>query len=277
MFLFDFPIRFTPKLVAEYERRCYPDDSNPQVFQYRDRPPAYQILGTFEGVRPLVEEFDLPKAHNNHFCLRWSGADELIKTKVSLPRRFKNYSVERFGLRIQPFPIGKSQSKSTRDIKKSATFVTQPRYWLEWEDYLVQVCRTRIFAYPVKEIKSNLSNPFSLSFRGMYVEERWHPYRGTARNFFWKEPCVSRREADQFIQDALRLLYGYKPIGRPPGTKKFNSPEEFKPAYRKAYLNIARREDEPNREAVASELGVSASTFYRRLGEYHLPFPPDLS
>jgi hypothetical protein len=277
MFLFSFPVRFTPKLVAEYEQRCYPDASHPLVFQYRDRPPAYQILGEFEGVKPLVEEFDLPKAYNAQFCLRWSGADELLKTKVSLPRRFKDYSVERFGLRIQPFPIGNSQSKSTGNIKDSATFVSQPRYWVERDDYLVQVCRTRVFAFPVKDIESGLSNPLLPSSQRMHVEERWHRNRGTTRNLFWAEPRVSRRQVDQFVQDALRLLYGYKRIGRPPGTKKFNCPDEFKSAYRKAYLNVARRKDEPTRPDIATELGISLSTFIRRLSEYDLPFPPDLT
>lgn len=271
-----FPTLFTPKLESEYEQRCYPDASNPQVFQYRDRPPAYQILGAFDGVRTLVEQLDLPKAHNATFCLRWSGVSELVKTKVSLPKRFRDYSVERFGLRIQPFPIGNSRSKGTGDIKESATFLTRPRRWLEREDYLVQVYRTRIVAFPVRDIKPNVTNPFSLGGAAMFVEERWHRGRGTVRNLSWREPAVSRREVDQFVQDALRLLYGYKPIGRPPGTKKFNSRAEFISAYRKAYLNVVRRKEEPTHETVATELGISLSTFNRRLREYDLPFPPDL-
>lgn len=278
---FNFPTLFTRKLVAEYEQRCYPDGSRPLVFQYRDRPPAYQILGEFQEIKPLIKQLGAPTADNAVFCVRWSSAAEFFKQKLIPPRRFLNYSIERFGLRVQPFPIGNSQCKTTGDIKNSSRFLTQPRYWFERENYLVQVWRTRIFAYPIKDIRSSLSNPispFSLSTQSMHLEERWHYCRGTARTLYWLEPRDNRRrEVDQFMCDALRILDGFKPIGRPAGTRKFNSPDEFTIKYRQAYLALARRKADPTHEEVATELGISLSTFNRRLREYHLPFPPNLT
>lgn len=274
---FNFPTLFTPKLVAEYEQRCYPDGSRPLVFQYRDRPPAYQILGAFEGIRPLIEQLDAPKAHNAVFCVRWSGAAEFFEPKFIFPKRFSNYSVERFGLRIQPFPVDDSECKLTGDIKNSARFLTQPRYWFERLDYLVQVWRTRVFAYPIKDIPSTLSNPISQGDRRMLLEECWHSRRGTTRILQWVEPRDhSRSQVDRFRRDALCILDGSK-RGRPPGTKKFKDPDKFKVEYIKAYLKVTRRGVEPTRKAVAAELGISVSTFYRRLCHYELPFPPDLS
>jgi len=272
-----YPTLFDDRLLLDFEQRCYPSASEIHVFRYRDQPAAYQISGRFDGIRPLIEQLGGPKLDNATYCVRWSSPAELFKPNALPAKRFQNYSVERFGLRIQPFPVGDSRSKLSGDIKDSKLFLSQPLYWFERSDYLVQVLRTRIFSIPVSAIRSTLSHPVSLLTMQMYIEERWHSRRGKARSLHWLEPRDrSKSEVDQFKRDAVRILDGVERIGRPPGTGKLQSRDKFTPAYREAYLRVEQR-GEATHELVAHEMEISLSTFNRRLNKFDLTFPPDLA
>jgi hypothetical protein len=204
------------------------------------------------------------------------SAVELLPSNPILSTNPTNYCVEKFGLRIEPFPVRNRKGKLTAPLGKASNFLIPPIYWSERSDYVIQVWRTRIFACPVTDVRPSLSKPVSDRHWAMYLEESWHPNKGKARSLHWSEPRNHRISAvDQFKKDALRILDGAKQ-GRPLGTKKFSSKEEFIPKYREAYLK-ARRRGENGRQPVADELGISLSTLNRRLVDHDLTFTPDLS
>jgi hypothetical protein len=201
---------------------------------------------------------------------------ELLPRKSVLSKGPENYCVEKFGLRIEPFPQRNREGKLIAPVGRAYKFLIPPTYWSERSDYVIQVLRTRVFACPITSIRPSLSTPVSQRVRAMYLEESWHPTRGKTRSLHWLEPRDHIKSTlDQFKKDALRILDGAKPIGRPVGTKKFKSRDEFILKYRKAYLKVQRM-DEPGHQSVADEMGISLSTFNRRLVEYDLKFPPTL-
>jgi hypothetical protein len=206
------------------------------------------------------------------------SAVELFPHNSILSTNPKNYCVEKFGLRIEPFPVRNRKGKLTAPLGKAYKFLIPPTYWSERSDYVIQVLRTRVFCCPVTSIHPSLSKPVSQRHWAMYLEESWHPTRGKTRTLHWSEPRNHNKSTlDQFKKDALRILDGAKQMGRPVGTKRFNSKEEFTPRYRKAYLKVLRRDGKAGHESVADELGISLSTFNRRLDDHDLEFPPDLT
>jgi hypothetical protein len=273
-----FPTLFDDRLLLDFEQRCYPNASDIQVFRYRDRPPAYQISGSFEGIWPLVKELDAPTYHNAIYCVTLMSAVELLPSNSILSRGPENYCVERFGLRIEPFLQRNREGKLIAPVGKAYKFLLPPTYWSERSDYVIQVWRTRVFGCSVTSIHSSLSEPISQRHWAMYLEESWHPNKGKARSLHWSEPRNHKKSTvDQFKKDALQILDGAKKQGRPLGSKRFNSKQEFISRYRKAYLKVLRRDGKAGHEPVADELGISLSTFNRRLVDHDLTFPPDLS
>jgi hypothetical protein len=265
-----FPTVFNDEAPLDFEQRCYPNASDIKVFRYRDSPPAYQIWGGFDGVKQLIEELGAPNHVNKIYCVRLSSAEEFFKAGSLPSKRFLNYSVERFGLRIEAFPEVESKGRVQPLIKDSTLYLTQPSYWYERSDYLIQVWRIRVFASPVDSIHTSLSNPLtSTKPLRMYFEECWHPNRGKARSLHWLKSRNSNSESDRFKEDALRILDGVKRKGRPPGTKKLIVPDEFIIRYEKACKEI-KRTGQLNQDLVAYEMGISTSTLYRRLKDHHL-------
>ncbi|HEY0322537.1 MAG TPA: hypothetical protein VGC66_16395 [Pyrinomonadaceae bacterium] len=249
--------------------------SNIKVFRYRDNPPAFQMLAGFDGARQLIEELGAPHYDNAIYCVRLDSAEGMVKTGRLPSKSFSNYTIERFGLRIESYRTARSKGESQSLISDSSQYLCQPTYWRERPDYIVQVWRTRIFACPVTDIQTSLSNPLTPPrFLRMYFEECWHPNRGKARSLHWLEPRDrSKSKVDQFKKDALIILDGAKKLGRPPGTKKFDSPDEFILKYKEAYLKV-NRVATPTPELVANEMGISQSTLYRRRIKYHSSWPP---
>jgi hypothetical protein len=270
-----FPTIFDDKVLLDFEQRCYPNFSNIKVFRYRDNPPAFQMLAGFDGARQLIEELGAPHYDNAIYCVRLDSAEGMVKTGRLPSKSFSNYTIERFGLRIESYRTARSKGESQSLISDSSQYLCQPTYWRERPDYIVQVWRTRIFACPVTDIQTSLSNPLTPPrFLRMYFEECWHPNRGKARSLHWLEPRDrSKSKVDQFKKDALIILDGAKKLGRPPGTKKFDSPDEFILKYKEAYLKV-NRVATPTPELVANEMGISQSTLYRRRMKYHPNWPP---
>jgi hypothetical protein len=266
-----FPTIFNDEVNLDFEQRCYPDATDIKVFRYRDDPPAYQIWAGFDGIRQLIEELGAPHHVNRIYCVRLSRAEEFFKTNRLPSKRFLSYSVERFGLRIEPFPILKGEGKSPQLIRDSSLYTDQPSYWHERHDYLVQIWRTRVFACQVDHLNASLSAPLSIPRPlQMYMEECWHPMRGKSRSLHWLEPRDSNNsKIDRFKKDALLILDGVNRIGRPPGTKKYNAQSEFVLEYEKA-CSIVKRRGKLRQDLVAGIMEISPSTLYRRLREYHL-------
>ncbi|MET0465580.1 MAG: hypothetical protein ABW007_20635, partial [Chitinophagaceae bacterium] len=79
---------------------------------------------------------------------------------------------------------------------------------------------------------------------------------------------------EQFRRDALQILEGVGTRGRPEGTKKHNSRDEFIREYKAAYSKAAQEgEDEPSQYSVASIMEISVSTLRRRLSEFSITWP----
>jgi hypothetical protein len=262
-----------PEEKTDFEHRCYPSTSNIQVFRYRDDPPAYEIRAGYEGVRQLILELSAPAHFNRTYCVRLSRGDDFFKRSEPSSKRFLNYSIERFGLKI---PI-KNDKKPP--IKDSLIYISQPSYWTEPDGYLIQVWRTRIFALPVDRIRTSLSNPLSLPRPlELYFEEIWHPTKGKQRSVHWIEHRHhNQSKIERFRRDALLILEGIKKRGRPLGTKKYSNRDEFTRDYKEAYQKVIRAdEDHVSQKAVVSNMNdISLKTFLRRLEEYELSWPPE--
>lgn len=262
--------------VVRLEDRCYPDVSDILVLRYRDNPPAYAIKARFEGISELIRELGSPHAVNRIYCVRFSRVDELLTTP-DLHTRFKNYSVERFGLNIGIFA---SVNKLKPLIRDSAGFISQPSYWHERPNYLIQVWRTRVYASPISNIRTSLDKPLGVPnpFE-MYLEERWHPTRGKDRYLHWLEHRHrNNSKVDQFRRDALLILQGARKRGRPLGTKAYNTREQFLLDYVEAYSTVARRTmGKPTQYLVVLEMEISVSALQRFLKEFDVPWPPESS
>lgn len=271
MFEGEFP-EFPDSINDNFEDRCYPDVSDIQVFRYRDDPPAYAIKARFKGILELIKELRSPNAANRIYCVKISGVEEILKTR-NLPPRFKNYTVERFGLKISTSTSQANVGKLKPLIQDSAVFVSQPLYWHERPNFLIQVWRTRIFACPITHLHPSVSEPLSLPrpFK-MYFEERWHPTRGKERYLHWVEHHHrNNSKIEQFRRDALRIIEGVPRRGRPIGTKRYNNREDFIREYRLAYLAAAQEsEGSPSQELVAYKMHISKSTLQRRLSEFNI-------
>lgn len=257
---------------ADFEQRCYPSTSDIQVYRYLDKPPAYEIRAGYEGVRGLLEDLQAPSQFNKIYCVKLSSAEEFFK-KGKLPsKRFLNYAIERFGLKIRVRGDVKNPI-----IPDSLIYVSQPSYWTETSDYLVQVWRTRIFALPVERIVTSLSKPLSLPKPlEIYFEETWHPTRGKARSLHWiYNRHRNNSKIEQFKRDALCILDGIPQLGRPRGPVKYSNPDEFIHTYEQVYRTLAKNnEDKVGQELVASKMGISVSTLQRRLKGKKRSDPP---
>lgn len=280
MFEDEFP-ELADGVEGNLEERCYPSVSDTLVFRYCDDPLAYAIKARFTGVSELIKELRAPDAGNRIYCVKFTGVEGVLKTG-DLPLRFKEYSVERFGLIVGTLARLAGGSKLTPFIRDSRAFISQPSYWQERPGFLIQVWRTRVFACPVTQIRTSLSSPLSLSKPlGMYVEESWHPTRGKHRYLHWTQHNHrNNSKIDQFRRDALRILEGVGTRGvgtrgRPIGTKQYSDRDEFIRKYRAAYSKAAREAgDEPSQYLVAAVMVISVSTLQRRLSEFGVPWPP---
>src|ERR1051325_2743382 len=244
-----FPIILDDEASLDFEHRCYPNVYDIKVFRYRDDPPAYQILAGYDGIKDLIEELRAPSHFNRIYCARLSSAEALFKTGGLPARRFLDYSVERFGLRIEPFPAVSSKGNLRSPVKDSLVYVSQPSYWYEGSDYLVQVWRTRIFPCPVSAIKTNLQNPLTCPRHwGMYFEESWHPTRGKERSLHWIEhKHRNNSKIEQFRKDALVILDGLRRRGRPPITLTPKERAEFITKYQEACSIVAKKKNRSQR------------------------------
>jgi hypothetical protein len=258
------------------EERCYPSASDILVFRYRDDPPAYAIKARFAGISELLKELRAPDDANRIYCVKFSGVEEVLKTG-DLPPRFKNYSVERVGLNIGTLTRLAGGGKLKPFIRDSKLFISQPSYWHERPNFLIQVWRTRVFACPVTQLQTDLSHPLSfIRPLSMYLEERWYPTRGKDRYLHWAvHHQRNNSRIEQFRRDAVQILEGGGKLGRPKGTKIHNSREEFIREYGAAYSKSAQGgEGEPSQVSVASVMEISVSTLQRRLREFSITWPP---
>lgn len=273
----NFSVLYEDKEDIDFERRCYPSTGDIKVFQYRDDPLAYEIRGGFKGITRLIQELGAPNHFNTTYCVRLSRTEEFVKAGSLPSNRFKNYTVERVGLKIEPLPSLKPGSKAKPFIKDSSLYVSQPSYWYERPDYLVQVWRTRVFAYPLERMQTSPSHPLSLDKPlGMYFEECWHPTRGKQRSIHWLAHWEGNHsKIEHFRRDALWIIEGQNKIGRPLGSKKYGNPQEFIRVYTKAYRIAAeRRKGQPSQVLVVAEIeNLSLRTFQERLKDHKLPWP----
>jgi hypothetical protein len=264
------------KNVPDYEQKCYPGTSDIQVFKYRDNPPSYEIRASFEGVRNLIEALESPRHANRIYCMRiCSGAMFIDKSDKSF-RRFKNYTVEQFGLLIEPTLQKRGGVDAGYTSLKESDYLCLPLYWNENPDYRIQVWRTRIFACSTADIQTSPSKPLGPTLPlVMYLEERWHPYRGKRRSLTWLEHLNRNNKViEQFRRDALLILGNVKRSGR---RKLYANPEVFYQEMLRAYNEVGKRaEKDPSQEEVAEEMKpeLSVRTFRQRLNQHEISWPP---
>jgi hypothetical protein len=260
----------------DYDNRCYPGTSNIQVFKYCDEPPSYEIRASFDGIRGLLEELEAPRHFNRVYCLRICSAAMFVDKSDRSFKRFKDYTVEQFGLLIEPDLQKRSGIDAGYTSLKSADYLCLPVYWNESPSYRIQVWRSRVFACPITDIQTTPSKPLGQNLPlVMYLEERWHPYRGKSRSLKWLEHRYrSSKTIEQFRRDTLLILGDVKRGGRQ--KQIYPDPDKFYQDLRKAYEKVAKRsKKEPSQIEVALEMEqeLSLKTFQTRLNDYEISWP----
>ena len=262
--------------LSDYEQKCYPSSSNVQVFKYCDNPPSYEIRASFEDVKGLIEKLGAPQHFNRVYCLRiCSGAMFIDKSDKSF-KRFKNYTVEQFGLVIEPELQKRGGVDAGYTSLKESDYLCLPLYWNERPDYRVQVWRSRVFACPITAIQTSPSKPLVSNLPLiMCLEERWHPYRGKRRSLTWLEHRYRSSETfEEFRRDALSILGDGRRRRR---QKLYDDPDEFYRQLLIAYKKAAKGGNkDPSQPDVAFEMkpSISIRTLQYRLKEHGISWPP---
>lgn len=267
------------KKELEYERKCFPNKNDIQVFRYSDIPPGYQIRPTFAGVRQLIQELDLPEYSGTVYHSRIFNGWDFSKYSLRQPfKKYQRYTVEIFGLRIRP-PDLPSVDKLL-SLPDPAQYKCPPMYWEEYGMFLIQVWRVRIFSCPTESIQTSPSNPLSPHDPDvLYYEEYWHPRRGIG----WRlggqgnlRDLHTTGKVNTFIKDAQLVLRGVHNIQRkPPKPTGFTNRASFNKAYTDSYFNLFKEKGyKPKQEAVARELKICRSTLHNYLTYFKLSWPP---
>jgi hypothetical protein len=126
----------------DYERSCYPNTRDVQVYLARERPRVYLMNARFEPARALAEELGMPVEGDTSYVLcLYSGA--LFKRGHERYEQFKNCSLEIFGLSISlPSPIPDPLPHRV-PLPDPSQYKTEPTYYW-WNGFsLVQVWRLR--------------------------------------------------------------------------------------------------------------------------------------
>lgn len=263
-----------PRKAAEEDersaKRYFPDADRPQVYQYCLDLPAYKIFSTFDGVKQLIQELNLPNPPLVYYSSLWRGG-EYVNPRQPI-KEFQEYTVETFGLKtdLTHPPMGTSKD----------WYNDHPSYWRELDWKLVQIWRLRIFRCAPKALETTPSNPLSPQYPAIpYLEERWHPQLGKIvfLGGLQRINIASAMELYHFFCDAYRILKRRRKMGRPYGTREFLDFLSFYRRVVKEYtelLNDRKRNGRPTQPEVALKLKISISSFKRYWRTTELIWPP---
>jgi hypothetical protein len=264
------------KEAIENERRFYLNIGETPVVQLNAKPPAYIIHSSFQGLRDLLIELDMPEDPRHVYCAKlFPGFDMRYKKRGH--EKPQKYSAEIFGLFLK-LPDLTSYDLKDWFLNERSQYKCQPRYWASPSGHIVQIWRLRLFHCPITNVRTSISNPLSPSAPAVvYLEERWHPQREMKLSLNGLEHLRDSKISPfiQFTSDALGAIGKTKRAGRPRWSGKYKSPEAFIEAYRRAYFDLLlEKNDEPIQEAVAYKLKLTYTNFKRLKRKSEVEWPP---
>ncbi|MDT4956123.1 MAG: hypothetical protein QOJ02_4261 [Acidobacteriota bacterium] len=248
-------------------RMFYPHRDNWQVHKLTVYLPIYIIRPTFEGIKRLVEELDLPSGPRELYYSRLYSGGEYVTPTGQRIEKYEKYTVEAFGLKMEPTPPLSYPLKY--EIPDPSQYSTPPKYWQNSHREIIQIWRLRIFDCPLEALETTAANPLSPYHPNtLYLEERWHPNR--PRLVFLgglSDVNISfLPELKRFFCDAYRILERLNPKGRPPGTSTYSSSNAFCRRMKKELREFRKSEKyKPTEKQIAFKMGISESTFKRHL------------
>ncbi len=265
------------KVDPNFERKCYPSSSDIQVFQYRDDPPAYEIGARFSGVEDLTRKLGVPFYHNRTYISAFFRGSTFPRVSNQLSKRFNNYTVEIFGFRVATSSLPKKPSlwPIRPELPK---YGREPILLRDSPQHEIHVWRTRVFNCQISVLNISPSRPLSHPepWR-LYLEERWHPSGGRQWSTNWNENLdLSTSQVSQFMQNALQILGYMEEKPKKWGNRRLSNRAEFISVLLDVFQKESNRlEKAPSQEIVAAGMGISRTTFYRRLKELEIPWPPE--
>jgi hypothetical protein len=273
----------TEKRRAAFERACYPNPSNIQVYKEHDDPIIYTIYPSFDGIKGTVREFGLPDEPDTIYASILFNSGRFLKHGRANSKRRRNYVIEEFGLRIGPTIMPPTDPDQLPVVKAPPLpdplrYKCQPRYWrLFGGSHLLQVWRTRVFFCAADSIQTTVAHPLSPEVpHEIYFEERWHPRRGRRRFMGGLENRSKLKGLDvnRCYREALRILTHER---RKTGPIEEAGPEAFERRIKKAYSTLYGSESRrPSQEAVAQEMLISRKTLRKYLDLFGIDYPPHI-
>jgi hypothetical protein len=265
---------------ADFERRCYPNSYNIQVYRESYDPSVYTIYPSFGEINYLVQQLGFPNKSESMYCSIIGSVGKLFKSKTHYSKKLQNYTVEEFGLRIGPsleytsdpdhIPILKAPLPNPLQYK------CQPRYRrLFGGSHLLQVWRTRIFPFNEDYIQSSIVHPLTLNIPNkVYFEEGWNPRYGNRWLIGGLEHKhkFKRLDIDEFYWNALIILGHRKRRPGPIGYDADQLEKDVKDAYAKLLGKENRR---PSLGAVADDLLIDRKTLSKYLTRLGIKWPPE--
>src|SRR5947209_960194 len=248
-------------------RMFYPQRDNWQVYKLSVYLPVYIIRPTFEGVKKLIEELDLPSGPRELYYSKLFNGVEYVNLRTPPIERFMKYTVEAFGVKIKP--TGPLSYPPKYEIPDPSQYSTPPKYWQNSHLEIIQIWRLRIFDCPIEALQTTASNPLTPYHPStLYLEERWHP-KQPRLVFVGGLPEVHISflpEFNRFFSDAYRILERLNLRGRPHGTSRYPDSDAFCRRMRKE-VRVYRKlhKCKPTEKEIASKMGISESTFKREL------------
>jgi hypothetical protein len=257
-------------------RRYYPQKDEWEVYQRGLSPPVFIIRPSFNGVRKLAAELDLPTDDGDVYYSRFYEGGDYVEPRKRPIAQYQKYSVETFGLCIKAslplsYPV-------KYEPPHPSQYATLPKYWWESERELIQIWRLRIFSRPLESFKPTPSNPLSSRLPDFpYLEERWHPKEGryVLLGGLQNYDRSFASDLQRFFSDAYCILEKKKKMGRPTGTGEYPTQFNFYRIAIKKYCELWKpNEDKPTKGQVALKMKISESTFKRHWRTTGLKWPP---
>lgn len=231
-------------------------EANPtRAFQYIAEPPAYIILSKCEAIAELIRKLQIPNGSDDIYYSILVTDDYLNKMNC---HNHDKFTIELFGLKLKTVPMN------------SLAYQTQPFYWRESPQEVIQVWRMRIFICRPQELNTTESNPISSDEAPFpCLEERWHPEKSYPTIHL--QNLANPETGHSLLKFYTRLSNidskRNSHTGRPPGSGWFRSDSAFFRAMMITRKQLQSKYDrEPTQKEVAWAMSVSLSTFKQYWG-----------
>ena len=236
-------------------------DRRMEVRELTTDPPCYMIMPTFAGIRPLIKDIVLPQSSKTIFCSKFIPGGDFVGAKGATHKHLQGFTVESFGLVIDPVQLGKLNVKT--EILERRDYVFARTYWYQSSAELIQVWRTRVFRTTPELFAPSTANPVTPCEPNFpYLQESRDPRSKVSHTIVGGVDrfLVGFALLEQFIASTRTILLRSHTIaGRP---RAFESRQQFLRQVEQAYLAVwQERKHIPAQKEVAEKLTCNPLTF----------------